>query len=98
MIRCKACLNKVDDSTIQNGVCPECSEKEKQMTYRSPLTAVLMSILPGAAHKFYLGQDKKGSAILLIFLISFLFFPILPLSWLYAAGDAFLEARRINND
>lgn len=97
MIRCKSCMKKVDDSTIQNGVCPECFEKEVKMEKKSIAKAVLMSILPGAGHKFYLDQDKKGTAILLLFLIGVIIWPLLVLSWLYAFVDSWAEVKRINN-
>jgi TM2 domain-containing membrane protein YozV len=97
-MRCKACLTKTPIEALKNGVCPECYEKEQKIKYKSPTKAVLMSILPGAAHKFYLGQDRKGTAMLVTFLISCipLFWFFLPIAIIVPVVDAYSEAKRIN--
>lgn len=101
MIRCKACLKKVEDSTINNGVCPECSEKEAKTPKKNLTLAVLLSIAPGVGH-VYLGFPSKGGMFFLMFLfcgfIPILGWIMLPAAFIVPMFDAYNTAKRINND
>ena len=94
-VACGDCHKKFYKSYLKNGLCPECFENELSAPYKSPYTALLLSVIPGLGH-YYLGQRDKGAAYFLIFCMSFLLPIFLPLTYFCPAFGAFLTAKRMN--
>lgn len=93
--RCLDCSKKFYSSYLNHGLCPDCLEKEKALPYKSPSTALLLSIIPSAGYR-YLGLTAKANGFLALFFISCIFligpFLTIPLS----AIDCYMIAKRIN--
>lgn len=99
-VMCKDCYKKFYKSYLQDGLCPICYDKEINAPYKSPLTATLLSIVPGLGH-YYLGLKDKGGLYLLMFCLSCVI-PIigwlmLPIAYFLPMFDAYKTANRINN-
>jgi len=93
--RCIDCSKKFNSGYLNHGLCPECLEKEKNMPYKSPLTAFLLSIIPSAGYR-YLGLKRRADGFLLLFFPSCLIL-IGPLFLIpFSAIDSYMIAKRIN--
>ena len=98
-VMCKDCFKKFYKDYLTNGLCPECFKKEKEALYKSPGTALCLSVLPGLGH-YYLGLKNKSGIYLLIFLacvgIPIIGWIMLPFAYLFPFVDAYATAKRMN--
>lgn len=97
--KCKSCLQKFYTSFLINGNCPACDQKEKDLPYKDPMWALILSIVPGLGLK-YAGNPGKGAVILMAVLIC-LWIPIIgwlmiPILWIGSAISAYNTATRAN--
>jgi len=97
--KCKGCYQKFYTSFLVNGNCPACDQKEKNLPYKSPFMALVLSIVPGLG-LYYAGNPAKGAAILIAISIC-IWIPIIgwfliPFIWIWGAVDAYSTATRAN--
>jgi len=97
--KCKSCLKKFYTSFLINGNCPTCDKKEKDLPYKSPVLALILSIVPGLG-LYYVGKQEKAGGIL-VFVLICIWIPIIgwlmiPAFWIWGAIDAYRTAMRVN--
>ncbi len=98
-VMCKDCMKKFYKEFLNQGLCPECLDKEKNTSHKEPLVALALSILPGGG-QYYLGQRMKSGVYLCMFslcgIIPVIGWIMLPVAWIVPAVDAYNTAKRIN--
>jgi len=92
-------LKKFYTSFLINGNCPTCDKKEKDLPYKSPVLALILSIVPGLG-LYYVGKQEKAGGIL-VFVLICIWIPIIgwlmiPAFWIWGAIDAYRTAMRVN--
>ena len=98
---CSNCGEKID---INAAICPKCgvrvggSSEEK-----SPIVALILSLLVCGLGQFYNGQPKKGIVLLISAMVSGILIllviglVLLPIVWIYNLYDAYTTAEKISN-
>ena len=100
----KFCSNCGETIDINAVVCPKCGVKVGGVTEeKSPIMALILSLLVCGLGQFYNGQPKKGIILLISAMVSGLLillvigFVLLPIVWIYNLYDAYTTAEKISN-
>ena len=95
---CESCGTKVGTTAPAQPAAPVASPTAASpQNSKSPILALILSLIICGIGQIYNGHWKKGIALLVVFIILYLIFvPLVLIPWIFGMYDAYTMAEKIN--